>query len=326
MLLATVVFVILRFYIFFHAELPASAQNQIFYIKPGSPVRQMVKQLAQQSIITDPTRFLWSIYWKGASTKIMAGEYAIAPHTTHAGLIEQLRSGKVVQHAFTIVPGWNFTQLLEALAQTPLLTQTLVKGSSQAIVQQIGLMDKHPEGQFFPETYYFPRGTTDVAFLQRAHKLLRKKLEVLWEKYALTTTLGSPYEVLILASIIEKESAVHNEYAEIAGVYHRRLQKNMLLQADPTVAYGLGMEYKGMLSRKMLEKKTPYNTYKVKGLPPTPIALTSEKALEAALNPNVGNSLYFVADPNGKGHVFSETLQEHQIAVKHYRHSLLGKK
>jgi UPF0755 protein len=206
---------------------------------------------------------------------------------------------------------------MQAINQHPALRHTLKNKNAREIMEALGNADQNPEARFLADTYYFPRETTDLAFLKRAYDRFNEQLQILWAARSLDYTLSSVDECLILASIIEKESDFPSEYPEIAGVYIRRLAKKMLLQADPTVLYGL--DYHGRLTADLLAKNTPYNTYKNMGLPPTPIAIPSLEALKAAFNPKSGDTLYFVRSSTQKGHVFSKNFQEHKKAVQHYR-------
>lgn len=326
-IIATIIFsiflsvLVLDFYHFLYTPLSIPKDGYVLVIDKGASVRKIAAQLVKAQLLPSSSWFLLAVGKERAWHKLKAGEYLINYHSTPLDLIQQLQEGRVIQYALTIVPGWNFERLMLEVNQSDHLTHTLRGLTVSEIMVKLGYPGEHPEGQFLPETYYFPAGTTDVAFLQRASILLRQKLADLW--CTKQTPLKTPYEALILASIIEKESAFPDEYNEIAGVYVRRLLKNMPLQADPTVIYGAGSKYTGVLTTELLAEPTPYNTYQRAGLPPTPIALPSVKAIEAALHPKAGTSLYFVAKPNGKGHVFSKNLREHTIAVIKYRKTLL---
>ncbi len=315
-----------QFYKFSKRPFSIPDSGHVLVIPPGTSVQKISHQLSAAGLMRSSHWFLLYIRIHGAWNTLKAGEYFIKPGTTLRGLIDQLQAGRVIQHALTIVPGWNFEQLLLAINDDPHITHTLLGLTTEEIMARLNHPGEHPEGRFFPETYYFPAGTTDIAFLQRAYGLLQIKLASVWDKHYPSLPLQSAYEALILASIIEKESSEADEYAEIAGVYIRRLEKKMPLQADPTVIYGIGKSFLGKLNTTQLKKITPYNTYQKIGLPPTPIALPSLKALEASVNPKAGQALYFVAKANGKGHVFSNTLQEHNVAVIQYRKSLSGVK
>jgi len=217
-----------------------------------------------------------------------------------------------------LIEGWNFKQALEAVRGHPMLVQTLPKSmSTEQLMNRLGYSAEYPEGRFFPDTYLFPRGTTDVDFLKRSYERMQKVLAEEWENRSENLPIKTPYEALILASIVEKETGVPEERTQVAGVFVRRLQKGMKLQTDPTVIYGMGDKYKGNIRKKDLTTDTPYNTYTRPGLTPTPICLPGRAAINAALHPADGKSLYFVATGNG-GHTFSETLQEHNKAVAKY--------
>ncbi len=316
----------LSFVQFLHTPLTVTENGTVFIIAPRTSQQRIATQLKEANILQHPIWFLFCIAFEGAWNKLKAGEYLIEPGSLPAELVQKLQDGKVIQHAFTIVPGWTFTQLRQEMNQSPFLQHTLMDATDADIMIKLGQPGVHPEGQFLPETYYFPLGTTDIAFLQRANHQLQEKLTALWQAPRTLDAfpLKSPYEALILASIIEKETAVSTEYMDIAGVYIRRLLKDMPLQADPTVIYGVGKNYVGRLTASMLLEPNPYNTYQKLGLPPTPIALPSQKALEAALHPRPGDTLYFVANPAGNGHVFSKTLDEHNKAVAEYRKAQAG--
>lgn len=308
---------------FLNHPLQIKTREQVFIIPVGASTHKIAEALGHQGIIKHPILFTFTVHWEGKRGKLQAGEYLVKSSLTPLQLIDIFASGKVIQHAFTIVPGWTFDQLMSALQAEPNIEHTLVDLDKEAMMTKIGLIHPHPEGYFFPETYHFPKGTTDVDFLKRAHQLLQEKLAAAWANRADNLILKTPYEALILASIIEKESSLEEEYTDIAGVYMRRLEAKQLLQADPTVIYGLGKDFRGHLSSAELQSSSPYNTYQQLGLPPTPIALPSLRAIEAAVHPKPGNALYFVAKPEGKGHVFSRTLKEHQAAVAEYKKALL---
>jgi len=250
---------------------------------------------------------------------IKTGEYQLDPGITPRELLQLLSSGAVVQYRFTLVEGWTFRQLLQALANDDVLKNTLERVTNETgdetVAAVISSLDvDHPEGWFFPETYQYTRGDSDADILDRAHTAMEKELGSAWESRKDDLPLNSPYELLILASIIEKETGKEEERGQIAGVFIRRLQKGMRLQTDPTVIYGMGDSFDGNIRRHDLKSDTPYNTYTRSGLPPTPIAMPGRASLLAAARPAAGDVLYFVADGTG-GHTFSATLQEHQQAV-----------
>ncbi|MEZ5462169.1 endolytic transglycosylase MltG [Dokdonella sp.] len=286
----------------------------------GKGFRDIVRQLRRDRI-TDGSPFYWRVLSRelNVASRLHAGEYSLEPGLTPRGLIEMMAAGKVVQHHFTIVEGWTFRQLRLALATAEGIGQTLGGLDDASIAARLDIPDGKPEGWFLPETYAWVKGDDDFAILERSHAAMRSALQRLWPERDPAVPLESPYEALILASIIEKESGVADERAMISGVFSRRLQIGMRLQTDPTVVYGLGEQYDGNIRRRDLETDTAYNTYTRDGLPPTPIALPGLSALEAALHPAGGNALYFVAVGDGSGrHEFSATLSEHNRAVSRY--------
>lgn len=288
-------------------------------IKPGTGVAELAQDLRRQPGLLRSAPYL-QLYVRlnGLAPRLKAGEYAIAPGTTPRGLMAQIVAGRVIQHSLTVIEGWTFRQLRQALAAHPKIAQTLREVSDAEIMVRLGRPDQHPEGRFFPDTYYFPTGATDEAFLKRALAAMDQRLDEYWNRRSPNLPLNTPYQALILASIIEKETALAAERAEIAGVFIRRLQQGMLLQTDPTVIYGLGDAFDGNLRKVDLTTDTAYNTYTRKGLPPTPIALPGAAALKAAVNPASGDALYFVANAQG-GHVFSRTLDAHNRAVRQHQ-------
>ena len=222
-------------------------------------------------------------------------------------------------YSFTIVEGWTFRELLAALAAEPAVLNTVSYEDWPAILESLGAPYDHPEGLFLPETYRFPKNTADVDLLRQAYTLLQTALQEEWAARSDGLPLDTPYDALTLASIIEKETALARERPLIAGVFVRRLQKNMRLQTDPTVIYGVGVEFDGNLTRRHLRTDTPYNTYTRRGLPPTPIALPGRAAIAAALHPTEGETLFFVATGLGDGsHKFSVTKEQHDAAVQEY--------
>ena len=301
-----------------------SAEGTVFVVHKGTSVYKIAKHLVEAGLLKSSSLFLFSVYTNGCWQTLKAGEYLIKPGSMPVDLIHQLRDGKVIQYALTIVPGWTFERLMLEIEGASKIQHALTGLSPAEIMAKLGHATEDPEGRFLPETYYYPAGTPDIAILQRSYQALEAKLSLLWHLKKRDSIFKTPYEALILASIIEKESSVISEYPEIAGVYTRRLAKNMPLQADPTLIYGvenrnLGIKANRNITKEMLSYPTPYNTYLKTGLPPTPIALPSAKALEAALEPKAGQTLYFVAKPEGKGHVFSENLSDHNVAVAAYR-------
>ncbi len=303
---------------FSKTPLKVPAEGLLFEIPAGQSVRGIADDLTAQGVIDSPLYFIWMARTSGAAAKLQAGEYRIEPHTLPRTFIQYLASGKVVQHSLTIIEGWTFTQLMEAIFKHPVLKHTLRDTSATGIMAAIGHEGEHPEGRFLPDTYHFPRGMTDVEFLKRAYTSLQNTLQAAWETRAKDLPLKTPYEALILASIIEKETGVAAERPRIAGVFIRRLQQGMRLQTDPTVIYGMGAAFDGDIRVRDLRKDTSYNTYTRDGLPPTPIAMPGAAAIHAALHPADGKELYFVAKGDGS-HAFSATLDEHNRAVREYQ-------
>ncbi len=290
-----------------------------FCIEPGTSLRQFTNQLHANNILKHPHLLRWYGVITNCANNIKAGEYQIEAGMTPKDILSKVVSGNVNNYAFTIVEGLQISQILSELHKHPKIKATLVGLTTDQIITKLDLPIDHLEGMFLPDTYYFEAGTSDVNFLRRAYYSMDQKLKDLWKDRDPECVLDSPYEALILASIIEKESGLKSEYAEISGVYQRRLIAGMRLQADPTVIYALQDQLDGKLLKKHLLIDSPYNTYKLVGLPPTPIALPSTAAIEAALHPASGQSLYFVATGTG-GHVFSNTLADHNKAVNKLRH------
>jgi UPF0755 protein len=286
-------------------------------IPPGTALARVAAQLAERELIDHPRLFAWYARYTGDATRIHAGEYLLQPELTPIGLLDRLVRGDVFLHQFTIVEGWRFAELLDVLRAHPALLVTGVEADE--IMGALGKPQLHPEGQFLPETYRFARGTTDLELLRQAHGALERTLERVWNNQVDAGPLRDPYDALILASIIEKETGLASERRTIAGVFHRRLRLGMRLQTDPTVIYGIGDDFDGRLRSADLTRDTPYNTYTRSGLPPTPIALPGRAAIEAAVDPEDGDALYFVATglPDGS-HYFSATLEEHNRAVQRY--------
>ncbi|MEX2259790.1 MAG: endolytic transglycosylase MltG [Woeseia sp.] len=294
------------------------SEGAAFGIEPGAGLARVSEQLSADGIISHPRLLRWYGQLSGQAA-IKAGEYRLAPGLTSKSLLRKFVAGDVLLHALTIVEGWNVRELLQALANHPALSQTMTDADWPELLEAIGAGYDHPEGLFLPETYHFPRGTPDRDILRQAYALLEAALADEWESRATGLPLESPYEALILASIIEKETGRADERARIAGVFVRRLEQGMRLQTDPTVIYGLGDEFDGNLTRQHLQSYTDYNTYRRGGLPPTPIALAGRAAIHAALNPADGTELYFVATGLGDGsHRFSDTIEEHNAAVRVY--------
>lgn len=255
----------------------------------------------------------------GAAGKLQVGEYALEPGTSPRKLLLAMRDGRVIRHRFTIVEGWNIRELRAALAKaTPLKLQTH-KLDDAALMKALGAPGQHPEGRFLPETYLYTRGDSDLDVLKRAHEAMAKALAAAWERRSPDNVLRTPDEMLVLASIVEKETGIASERPQIAGLFARRLKLGMRLETDPTVIYGAGTAYDGNIRKRDLRADNPYNTYLIAGLPPTPIAMPGIDALEAVARPADGDALFFVAVGDGSGrHLFARTYAEHQANVRAY--------
>lgn len=290
-------------------------------VKSGMNADSVLRALKSELPETGTT-FL-KIYGRltGTLSDIKVGEYEITDNMRPADFWSMITKGRSVQYSFTIVDGWSFKQMREALAKSPNVVQTLSGNETpDEIMTLIGYEGKPYEGYFMPETYLFPRGYKDIEVLKRSYESMNGFVNEVWENRDLDLPIQNKHELLTLASIIEKETGVAHERPEISGVFVRRLQKGMRLQTDPTVIYGLGDKYRGTIYRSDLQRDTPYNTYTRDGLPPTPIAMPSVAAVYAAANPKEGDSLYFVAKGDGSGeHVFNATLDGHNKSVREYR-------
>lgn len=294
--------------------------QRYWVVAKGESVQGVARRLHSQGMLRWPR--VWSFYVRFIDARpIHTGEYRLAERESPLSLLQRLQSGAVITYQVTLVEGRNFAEWVQLLSSQPKLQVTL-QGKSRA--EQLALLDlglAHPEGWFFPDTYQYVAEDSDLAILRRAHIRMQEVLERAWNNRVEGLPYTNPYEALIMASIIEKETGVVAERPEIAGVFVRRLQMGMRLQTDPTVIYGLGTGFDGNLTRRHLRESTPYNTYVIRGLPPTPIAMPSGAAIEAALNPRAGTSLYFVARGDGT-HEFSDNLEAHNRAVDAYQRRL----
>jgi len=297
---------------------PVGGADTRIEIRRGEALTGVVKGLRDAGV-TAGNDVEWQLLAAkmGVRSKMQVGEYAITAGMTPEQILRDIATGKVIQYKFTIVEGWNMRELRTALKTAPHLQHLLEATSDKALMQQLGRPRLQPEGRFLPETYLYTNGSTDIQLLHRAAAAMDKALGNAWDHRDPTLTLKSPDEALILASIVEKETAQADERPKIAGVFVRRLQQGMKLETDPSVIYGLGGSYNGTITRHDLIVDTPYNTYTRFGLPPTPIAMPGLAALRAATHPEPGSALFFVASGNG-GHVFSATLAEHNVAVARY--------
>ena len=267
----------------------------------------------------------WYAERRGFASRIKAGEYVLESGTTPRTMLDQLIAGRVRLHSLTIVEGWRFADMLSVMRRHPAIVSSGL--GREEIMVRLGASGEHPEGRFLPDTYRFPRGIGELVLLKQAYDAMRDHLAESWAQRAPGVSLSSAYQALILASIVEKETALETERGRIAGVFLRRLDLKMRLQTDPTVIYGLGEAFDGNLRRRDLETDTPYNTYTRGGLPPTPIALPGLASIRAVVNPNPGNELYFVATGQADGsHYFSANLSDHNAAVRRYLQRLRASK
>jgi UPF0755 protein len=299
---------------------PLHQQTQpiLISIPKGTGANQLAQQLIAKGLLTHPYYFLGLIYWQQQVHKLQAGDYWLDPGLNPGTFLDRIVSGKTAHYPVTLIEGRTFRDIIADLATYPYVQSTLATLSEQACQARLQLPIEQLEGWFLPETYYVQRGVTDVAVLRRAYHQMQTVLNTEWENRDADLPLPNPYAALILASIVEKETAQADERPLIAGVFMRRLRRNMRLQTDPTVIYGLGADYTGNLSRADLKRDTPYNTYTRSGLPPTPIALASAESIRAVMHPTDDDTLYFVATGDG-GHYFSASLSEHQCAVRRYQ-------
>lgn len=293
------------------------AQSLEFQVTPGSSFRTVADQLTERGIIEKPLLLRFYARQQALAHRIQAGEYLLEPGMTHQQLLMMMVQGKVRRYQVTLVEGQTVREYLAVLQAHPRLTKTPGLSDLAAVGKALQI-EGSAEGWIYPDTYQFTKGSTDLQILQRAYQAMRKVLDQEWDKRADKLPIKSAYHALILASIVEKETGAIAERDTIAGVFTRRLQKKMRLQTDPTVIYGMGERYQGNITRADLRRKTAYNTYRINGLPPTPIASPGRAAIHAALNPKSGNALYFVAKGDGS-HQFSATLAQHNKAVRQYQ-------
>nr|WP_298380928.1 endolytic transglycosylase MltG [uncultured Halomonas sp.] len=290
----------------------------LYEVPRGASFNGVVGDLAKRDILAED----WSLRLLAKVSpdsvpQLRAGEFMLKPGMNAQEAISLLGSDKVVTYPLTIPEGWTFDQMRKLLASAPKLSPRTEQMSDAEIMAELDHPDQHPEGRFFPDTYRYHKGSSDLDILRQAHARMESELESAWATRDEDLPLDSAYEALIMASLIERETGADEERHEIGGVFKRRLEKGMRLQTDPTVIYGMGDDYTGNITRADLRRSTPYNTYVISGLPPTPIAMPGRAALDAAVHPAEGNTLYFVAKGDGTHH-FSRTLKEHNAAVRRY--------
>jgi UPF0755 protein len=295
----------------------------VYEVPKGAALSSVLNDLRQRGVIEHPRELSTWIRYTRPGFNLQAGEYELQPHMSPVEIAELFNSGKVLLHKITIVEGTTVKELRKLLADQPSIKIAKPPLSAQALMQQLNSQYPHPEGLFFPDTYRFPKGTSDLEVLRIANKRMRQELDHIWAERDTGLPLANAYEALILASIVEKETALASERPMIAGVFVERLRKGMRLQTDPTVIYGIGDRYDGNIRKADLLRDTPYNTYTRAGLPPTPICLPSAAALNAAVHPKQTDAIFFVATGKGDGsHYFSRTLEEHNAALQRYLKTL----
>lgn len=304
--------------LFLTTPLTPPQQAVDYVLPPGGTIKTLAHDFQTMGLLPIPNFLILLAHWQGATKNLQAGEYLFPPGTTPSQLLAQLIAGKVIWHRFALIEGWTLQQVLAAINKNPYLTHTLTSTNPALVASKLGLPISNPEGLLLPATYRFSRGKTDVALLQQAYQQMTKILNNAWPLRAANLPYQTPYDALIAASLVEKETAQTNERPIIAGVLIRRLQQNMPLQIDSTLIYGLGSNYRGKLDRTALSEDTLYNTYLHRGLPPTPIAMPSKQALYAVLHPDNSGIMYFVAKGDGT-HQFSTTLQAQNKAVTTYQ-------
>ena len=287
-------------------------------IKPKSGLKSIANQLLEQGVLNSAWPFVLLVKMSGKETYLQAGDYTLNKNITPYQLMLSLNHGKATQGNITFIEGKTFKQMREKLAKNEAIEATITQLSDAQIMQSVGSGEDHAEGLFFPDTFYFDRGTPDTVILKRAYDIMQTKLDGAWQNRAPNLPYKNSYEALIMASIVEKETGKASERPMIAGVFINRLKIDMRLQTDPTVIYGMGDSYNGNIRRKDLLKDTIYNTYTRYGLPPTPIAMPGLASINATLHPESTKYLYFVGKGDGS-HAFSATLNEHNRAVAQYQ-------
>jgi len=302
----------------YRQPLPLPASPFEFEVRPGATLAAVARQLRDAGVIAHPYALIALARVKGVDRTIKAGSYEVGEGIMLPQLLAKLTQGDVTQSSLTIVEGTTFADLMRSLGDSGQITHTLADLSDTELLARLGIAEKSPEGLFFPDTYFFANGSSDAALLKRAHRALAERLRIGWDRRAADLPLATPYEALILASIVEKETGYSTDRPLIASVLVNRLKRGMRLQVDPTVIYGIGDKFDGNLRKRDLEADSAYNTYVRDGLPPTPIALPSQASLDAVLNPPATSYLYFVSRGDGTSE-FSSSLADHNRAVSKYQ-------
>ena len=301
-----------------HQPLQLRSASVEFSVEPGMTPRQIANGWVAAGVDTSAFALYEWFRWSGLARRIRAGNYEAGAGTTPRDLLRKMVLGDESLSTVRFIEGWTFRQVRAALLQADGLKRTAETMSDAEIMAAIGAPGVHPEGRFFPDTYAYSRGSTDIAVLKRAHHAMEKRLADAWARRAPDVPLKTPEEALILASIVEKETGTATDRGMVSGVFNNRLRIGMALQTDPTVIYGLGDRFDGNLRKRDLQTDTPYNTYTRPGLPPTPISMPGKASLLAAVQPDATRALYFVARGDGSS-VFSESLAEHNRAVDKYQ-------
>jgi len=302
----------------YHRDIVLPTTPYEFSIKPGSNLKQIARQLFDEGILPNAWSLILLSRYQGKESALKAGDYRLTENLSQIALLEYLIKGDIRQNEVRFVEGWTFSQYRKTLYDHPDIQNTTAEMSEEEILQIINANEKSAEGLFFPDTYYFIKNSTDTEILQRAYQTMQNHLQATWSERMESLPLESPYEALILASIVEKETGLESDRAEIAGVFINRLRIGMRLQTDPTVIYGLGDQFDGNLRKRDLQTDQSYNTYTRAGLPPTPIAMPGLASIRAALNPAETDAFYFVAKGNGESK-FSTNLADHNRAVAKYQ-------
>ena len=318
LLMLPVLLALAGFAYYAYRPLPLPATPFEFELKPGRNVKGMAHELRQAGLLDQDWAFVWLAKSLGKSSHIQAGYYVLEHPVTPLELLSIFSKGAVIQRKLSIIEGWTFKQFRDALNTNPDLKHVTSNLSDAEILQRIGATETHPEGLFFPDTYHFAAGTRDLVILKRAYQTMQQRLQAAWATRDTSSPLQTPYQALILASIVEKETGAPSDRTMIAAVFVNRLRKGMLLQTDPTVIYGMGDKFDGNLRKRDLRADSPYNTYTRRGLTPTPIALPGLAALQATLHPAQTDALYFVSRGDGSSQ-FSSTLTAHNRAVNRYQ-------
>lgn len=321
-LVSIVLFITLLFvgWMIYFVSTPITLKEEVIEvdIRAGTSLRGISEQLVKQGVLSESLSFMLLVRLMGKAGEVKAGNYLFEDGATPYDVFVTITSGRTTQDSIRFIEGWTFLQMREAMMSNESIKHITIAYTDEQILENIGATETHPEGLFFPDTYFFSKGMTDQEILKRAYLAMQSRLNAAWQQREAGLPYKTPYEALIMASIIEKETGQASERKTIAGVFINRLRIGMRLQTDPTVIYGMGENYNGNIRRKDLLADNTYNTYTRSGLPPTPIAMPGLASIEAALHPEKTKALYFVGKGDGS-HVFSSTLAEHNRAVVKYQ-------